>query len=682
MDTDFIRQRIEGLRKILEWHNFKYYVEGNAEISDFAYDQMLQELEKLERDHPEFFDINSPTQRVGGSITKNFPNAIHEAPMLSLGNTYTLLEVEEFIERIKKSIREPIEFICELKYDGVAISLVYQEGRLIQAITRGDGNQGDDVTANARTIRSIPLRLRGDYPARLIARGEVLLSRERFQAINLERTQAKESVFANPRNAAAGSLKLQNSAEVARRSLDCLIYSIMHQGSQDETHYANLENARNWGFNIPANIKICREQEEVFQFIHHWDKARHDLPYETDGVVIKVNAVQQQRSLGNTAKSPRWAIAYKYKADQVSTRLISVDFQVGRTGAITPVANLDPVHLAGTTVKRASLHNSDIIERLDLHYDDYVFVEKGGEIIPKIVGIDIAQRKPFATPFKFITLCPECGSVLVKADEEAAHYCPNTYHCPPQIRGRIAHFISRRAMNIESLGEGKVEILYDNGLITNMADLYDLQSHHLLGLEKYFEDPDTEQIRKLVFREKTVENILEGLKASLGVPFERVLFALGIRFVGETTAKKLARHFRNMENLMTAREEELIDIEEIGPRIAQSVVSFFRDDDNVKIVARLKDKGLQMKLEDEDLTASGPLLGLSFVISGVFQHHSRDELSAIIEKHGGKLTGSISSKTSYVLAGDQMGQSKRAKAESLGIPIISEETIMKMISGA
>ncbi|MBP7850989.1 MAG: NAD-dependent DNA ligase LigA [Lentimicrobiaceae bacterium] len=677
-DTSHIHARILHLRNILEHHNYQYYVMGVSEISDHAFDLLMKELEALEAVHPEFADQQSPTQRVGGAVTKVFATHTHEVPMLSLGNTYTPAEVDDFLTRTEKMAGAVVEYVCELKYDGVAISLVYQDGLLHKAVTRGDGQQGDDVTVNARTIRSIPLRLKQAPPGQIIARGEVLLSRQQFNKLNAERASAGEELFANPRNATAGSLKMQDSAEVAKRKLDCLIYSIINSQAGTGTHADNLRKAKEWGFYVPDHARLCDSREEVFRFINHWETARHDLPYDTDGVVIKVNNIGLQNLLGSTAKSPRWAIAFKYKAEEVATRLLSVTYQVGRTGAVTPVANLEPVFLAGTTVKRASLHNSDIIERLDLHEGDYVYVEKGGEIIPKITGVDMERRNEHATAVRFIRHCPECGTALVKDPEEAAHYCPNAYHCPPQIKGRILHFISRRAMNIESLGEGKVEVLFDQGRIRNIADLYDLDEAALFGLEKVYEDPDTGQVRTMVFREKTVVNILQGIARSHEVPFERVLFALGIRYVGETTAKKLARHFGSMDNLQQAGENALLEVEEVGPRIAASLLQYFQDTDNIKIINRLKSKGLQMHIL-EKTTLEGPLKGKTFVVSGVFQHYDRDQIKAEIERFGGKVSSSISAKTDFVLAGDQMGSKKRETAQSLGVPIISEAEFMAML---
>lgn len=672
-----IFQRIHFLRKTLEEHNYHYYVEARPLISDQAFDQMLKELEQLEARHPEFDDANSPTRRVGGAITRNFQNAPHEYPMLSLGNTYTLGEVEEFISRVERAVEGPVTYTCELKYDGVAISLIYEEGRLIRALTRGDGEKGDVVTDNVRTIRSLPLRLYGELPGRFHIRGEVVLPKKSFERLNRERREEGRETFANPRNAAAGSLKLQDSAEVARRGLDCYLYALPGNSSGAETHYESLQQASTWGFRISEHLTRCRDINEIEAFIEKWDTERRNLPFDIDGVVIKVDRFDQQEALGYTAKSPRWAIAYKFKAENLSTRLLSVSYQVGRTGTVTPVANLEPVQLAGTTVKRASLHNADIIATLDLHQGDMVYVEKGGEIIPKITGVDIEARKEGSLPVHFITHCPECGSQLERQEEEAAFYCPNAKGCPPQIKGRIEHFISRKAMDIESLGEGKVELLYDQRLVTTPADLYYLAPVDLLGLERVWEDEETGRLKKLSFREKTVDNIVAGIESSRQVPFERVLFALGIRHVGETMARKLARHFGDMDALMAASQDELLSVDEVGPRIAQSLMAFFGDPDNQELIRRLRESGLQFATNVSG-PSGGTLSGLSFVVSGVFERFSRDGIKEFIELHGGKVTSSLSSQTDYLVAGENMGPAKKEKAVKLGIRIISEAELVGM----
>ena len=679
MELHKARQRILQLREDLEAHNYRYYVLAEPLISDATFDRMMRELEMLEKAFPELDDPNSPSRRVGGVVTKVFDSAAHPVPMLSLSNTYSPEEVDDFLQRVSREVSGAVAFCCELKYDGVAISLRYEDGILAEALTRGDGQRGDVVTENIRTIRSIPLRLRGDYPRQLIIRGEVLMPDLAFQSLNASREAEGKALFANPRNAAAGSLKLQDASEVAKRSLDCLLYNVIEEEKEFQTHFESLTAARSWGFKVPEHIRRCERIEEVHAFISYWEEARHSLPFDTDGVVIKVDSLTQQSALGNTAKSPRWAIAYKYKAEEARTPLLSVDFQVGRTGAVTPVANLQAVPLAGTIVKRASLHNADIIAGLDLHQGDTVVVEKGGEIIPKITSVVEALRPENAVPVRFPEFCPECATPLERADEEAAHYCPNRDACPPQIKGRIEHFISRRAMDIESLGEGKVELLFDQGLIKNAADLYDLSADQLLGLEKVFSDDLNGTERVMRFREKTVENILRGIDSSRKVPFERLLFALGIRYVGETTAKKLARHFRSMEALALASEEELVAVDEVGPRIAESVCQFFEKEENLRMIARLEKHGLQMQYDGPE-EQSGPLAGKSIVVSGVFIHYSRDEIKALIEQLGGKNTGSLSAKTDFLLAGENMGPAKRVKAEKLGIPVLSEEAFREMLA--
>lgn len=627
----------------------------------------MRELQDLEAAHPEYADPNSPTRRVGSDLTKEFAQVAHRYPMLSLGNTYSAEEVREFYERMGKLLGEPFEIVAELKYDGTSISLTYEKGSLVRAVTRGDGTRGDDVTANVRTIRSVPLHLQGgDYPDEVEIRGEILLPWTEFDRLNREREAQEEPLFANPRNAASGTLKLQNPAIVAARRLDAYLYYVLGEHLPADTHYGNLVAARGWGLKIPDVIRICRTPEEIFEYIDHWDTERHNLPVATDGIVLKVNSLAQQRALGFTAKSPRWAIAYKFQAERAETRLNSVSFQVGRTGAVTPVANLEPVLLAGTTVKRASLHNADIIESLDLHYGDYVYVEKGGEIIPKIVGVD-KEARPMSTGEKvrFITCCPECGTPLVRVEGEAAHYCPNESGCAPQIKGRIEHFVTRKAMNI-NIGPETIEDLYEAGLVKNAADLYELKMADLLRLERW--------------AEKSARNLMESLRLSVQVPFERVLYALGIRYVGETGAKKLAQAFQSMDRLEKAAFGELVEIDEIGERIARSVVDYFADGQNRQFIARLKSCGLQMELSEAALSArSERLKGLTIVISGTFMQHTREEYKALIEQHGGKNSGSVSGKTDYILAGENMGPAKLEKAARLGVKIIHEADFLKMI---
>ena len=672
--------KIEKLVTELHEHNYRYYTLSAPVISDYEFDMKLEELGKLEAQFPEFIFPDSPTQRVGGGITKEFRQVVHQYPMLSLGNTYSQGEVEDFITRTKKAIGEDVEFVCELKYDGVAIGLKYVDGFMVQAVTRGDGVQGDDVTTNIKTIRSIPLRLHGTgYPASFEIRGEVIMPHKSFDQLNLERTDIGEAPFANPRNAASGSIKMQDSAQVAKRNLDCFLYFLYGENLPFKNHYESLEAARNWGLNVPKVLTKCKTIEEIFDFINFWDKEREKLPYDTDGVVIKVNSFHQQEELGFTAKSPRWAIAYKYKAEQASTRLLSIDYQVGRTGAVTPVANLEPVLLAGTTVKRASLHNADIIATLDVRIGDTVFVEKGGEIIPKITGVDLSERPAQSVPVEFIKTCPECGSPLLRNEGEAAFYCINENNCPPQIKGKLEHFISRKAMNIDSLGEGKIEILFEKGLVRNIADLYDLTENQLLGVEKIIPGDREKKEKKISFREKTTQNILAGINSSLEVPFPRVLFALGIRYVGETVAKKLAMHFKNIENLKNASFEELIEVNEIGEKIAASVIGHFRNENNLKIIERLKDKGLQFEIQETRQNEGGILAGKTFVVSGVFQHFSRDGIKQAIEENGGKNVASVSGSTDFLVAGENMGPAKREKAAKLGIKIISEEEFFSLI---
>lgn len=663
-----IKERIEELRAELHRHNYNYYVLNAPEISDKQFDDMMRELQDLEKEHPEYQDENSPTMRVGSDINKNFTQVAHKYPMLSLGNTYSESEVAEFYERVKKALNEDFEICCELKYDGTSISLTYEDGKLIRAVTRGDGEKGDDVTDNVKTIRCIPLVLHGNYPPSFEIRGEILMPWVVFEELNREKEAREEPLFANPRNAASGTLKLQNSAIVASRKLDSYLYYLLGENLPCDGHYENLQTAAQWGFKISEHMKKAHTLQEVMDYINYWDTERKKLPVATDGIVLKVNSLRQQKNLGYTAKSPRWAIAYKFQAERALTRLNKVTYQVGRTGAITPVANLDPVQLSGTIVKRASLHNADIIEGLDLHIGDMVYVEKGGEIIPKITGVDKEARTMLiGEKVKFITRCPECGSQLIRYEGEAAHYCPNETACPPQIKGKIEHFISRRAMNIDGLGPETVDMFYRKGLIANAADLYTLTADDIKDLER--------------MGEKSADNIIKGIASSKEVPFERVLFALGIRFVGETVAKKIAKSFANIEELEQADMATLTNIDEIGEKIAQSIVSYFANASNRQLVERLKEAGLQFSRSEEDLSGyTDKLSGQSIVISGVFQHHSRDEYKALIEKNGGKNSGSISSKTSFILAGDNMGPAKLEKAQKLGIKIMNEDEFLELIS--
>jgi len=675
-------KRVEELTRLIRLHNHNYYVLSKPAISDFDFDQLLEELIRLEKEFPEFAFPDSPTLRVGGEITKEFTQVVHRFPMLSLSNTYSVEEVKEWEERVHKLIGENVEYVCELKFDGVAIGLTYQEGMLVQAVTRGDGVQGDDVTVNVKTIQNVPLRLHGEgFPGEFEIRGEIILPRKSFDRLNVLRTDEGEEPFANPRNAASGSLKLQDSKEVSNRRLDCYLYYIPGIIPGIPTHYESLMAAKSWGFNISGYLAKCKTIEDIFEFIESCNDARLDLPFDIDGVVIKVNSLQQQEELGSTAKSPRWAIAYKFKAERVLTKLLSIDYQVGRTGAVTPVANLAPVLLAGTVVKRATLHNADVIENLGVRVGDFVYVEKGGEIIPKIVSVDLERRDPALLPVEFITSCPECGKTLIRKEGEAAWYCPNDVGCPPQIKGRMEHFISRKAMNIDSLGEGKIEMLFDLKLVHSVADLYDLTGEQLLGLEKVFASTAEKKERKVSFREKTVANILKGIETSKSVGFERVLFALGIRYVGETVAKKLAFHFGSIDALMAAGHDELIEAEEVGEKIAQSILGFFREPKNVEIISRLRERGLQFELKETlQVLKSDKLKGMIIVVSGTFENFSRDEIKKVIGENGGKNAGSISSKTTYVLAGENMGPEKRKKAESLGVPIISLGDLLKKIA--
>jgi len=663
------KDQIESLRRELEKHNYNYYVLSAPTISDMEFDIKLKQLQEMEEAHPEFYDPNSPTQRVGSDIAAGFKQVSHVYPMLSLGNTYSEGEVQDFYDRVRKALNENFELVCELKYDGTSISITYEDGQLVRAVTRGDGDKGDDVTTNVKTIRSIPLRLHGNYPASFEIRGEILMPWSVFDDLNREREEQEEQLFANPRNAASGTLKLQNSKMVASRKLDAYFYYLLGENLPSDLHSGNLEAAHSWGFKISEATKICKTLSEVSEFINYWDIERKNLPVATDGIVLKVNSIPQQRALGFTAKSPRWAIAYKFQAEKAVTRLNSVSYQVGRTGAVTPVANLDPVQLSGTTVKRASLHNADIIEGLDLHIGDMVFVEKGGEIIPKITAVDKDARILIGDKVTFIKNCPECGAQLVRFEGEAAHYCPNENACPPQIKGKMEHFVSRKAMNIDGLGSETINLLYQNDLLHNIADIYSLQIPDLIRLER--------------LGTKSAYNIQEGSVKSKEVPFERVVFALGIRFVGETIAKKLAYAFKTIEALEQASFEELIAVDEIGERIAQSVVLFFKDPLNIHTVNRLKEAGLQMSLSEEKLQTHGTALtGLSVVISGTFSRHSRDEYKTMIERNGGKNVGSVSSKTSFILAGENMGPEKLKKAENLGVKLIDENTFLEMIKGS
>ena len=663
-----VKDKIKALREALEQHNYNYYVLSAPTISDREFDEMMKELQVLEESHPEYADPHSPTQRVGSDLSKEFEQVVHKYPMLSLGNTYSEDEVKDFYERIARDLNEPFEIVAELKYDGTSISLTYEDGRLVRAVTRGDGTRGDDVTANVKTIRSVPLKLMGDrYPATFEIRGEILLPWAEFDRLNKEREEQEEPLFANPRNAASGTLKQQNPAVVAARKLDAHFYYLLGEELPAETHFDNLEAARSWGFKIPNVIRVCNSLEDIYGYIAYWDVERKNLPVATDGIVLKVNSLRQQRNLGFTAKSPRWAIAYKFQAERAVTRLNSVSFQVGRTGAVTPVANLEPVLLAGTTVKRASLHNADIIEGLDLHLGDKVFVEKGGEIIPKIVGVDVEARGLLVgDKVRFIRSCPECGTPLMRPEGEAAHYCPNEAGCPPQIKGKIEHFVTRRAMNI-NMGPETVEDLYEAGYIKDTADLYTLEIADLLRLERW--------------ADKSARNLMASLEESKQVPFERVLYGLGIRFVGETVAKRLVSAFHSMEQLEQASFEDLTAVDEIGERIARSIIAYFADERNRTLVNRLKEYGLQMSVPEEKLAnRSEKLKGLSIVISGTFAKHSRDEYKAMIEQHGGKNSGSVSGKTDYILAGDNMGPAKLEKAAKLGVKIINEDEFLNMIA--
>jgi DNA ligase (NAD+) len=692
MNIESAKAKINQLTASLNEHNHRYYVLNQPVISDFEFDQMLKELEQLEAQFPDLADPNSPTKRVGGDITDKFEKVKHRYPMLSLSNTYSQEEIREWEERVHKGLGNgadlfsaaEVEYVMELKYDGLAISLTYENGRLMRGVTRGDGETGEDITANVRTIKSIPLHLRGNHPGLFEIRGEVFLPKKEFERINIERVAVGEEPYANPRNTAAGTLKQQDSGEVAKRGLDCFLYSVYGDDLPFDNHYDSLTHAADWGFKAPPYtkryIEKCKSVDGIMDFIRHWDEARHDLPFEIDGVVIKVNKYEEQEELGLTAKSPRWAIAFKFKAETVSTRLHRITYQVGRTGAITPVANLEPVFLAGTTVKRASLHNADQIAKLDIREGDAVFVEKGGEIIPKVVGVDESKRGEHSRTHVYITECPECGTGLYRNDGEAQHYCPNDTGCPPQIKGRMEHFISRKAMNIEGMGTETISGLWDKGLLRNYADIYDMRAEELTGLEFTVSDEFGENPKKRSMQEKSVNNLMAGIEASKQIPFERVLFALGIRFVGETVAKKLAKHFKDIDSIAKASFEQLIEAEEIGDKIAQSIIDWFANENNRNIIERLKKSGLRLEMDaTESNKASDLLAGKTFVVSGVFAHFSRDGIKESIEANGGKVSGSISKKTDFVLAGDKMGPEKKKKAEDLGVDVIAEEDYLRMI---
>jgi DNA ligase (NAD+) len=666
--SDHIKKRIEELSHQIEEHNYNYYVKAEPVISDYDFDMMLEELIALEKQHPEYSSPTSPSQRVGGQITKEFKTVKHRYPMLSLGNTYSEEELTGFDDRIKKALpNTDYEYVCELKYDGVAVGLTYKKGVLVQAVTRGDGESGDDITTNVKTIKSIPLQLRGNnYPEEFEIRGEVFMPRKAFEDINKEREEIGDAPLANPRNAAAGTLKMQDSAVVASRNLDCYLYFLQGDNLPFNNHYESLLAAKEWGFKISEHVKRVSNIKQVFEYINHWDTERNNLLFDIDGVVVKISSYEQQKTLGFTAKSPRWAIAYKFKAQRVSTLLETIAYQVGRTGAITPVANLKPVLLAGTTVKRASLHNADIIKKLDVRIGDTVFVEKGGEIIPKIIGVDESKRDEHSQHVEFLTACPECGSALVRHEDEAHHYCPNEAACPPQVKGKIEHFVGRKALNIDSLGAETIALLYDSGLIKNIADIYELKKDDLLKLDR--------------MAEKSVNNLLAGIEASKNIPFERVLFGIGIRHIGETTAKKLAYYFKSIENLECATLEQLLEVGDIGETTAATIVAFFSQNENILLINRLKSFGLQFELSQEQLIhSSDKLKGITFVISGVFNKFSRDDLKKKIEQNGGKNVGSVSGKTNYLLAGESIGPEKLKKAEKLGIPIISEDDFLKML---
>jgi DNA ligase (NAD+) len=661
-----ISERINQLRHTINEHNHSYYVKAQPSISDFEYDQLLKELIKLENENSEFFDPSSPSQRVGSDLNQEFEQAAHSFPMLSLDNTYSKEELFDFETRNKKILPEDYEYICELKYDGASISLKYENGLLVRALTRGDGEKGDDVTSNVKTIKSIPLKLSGNnYPDVFEIRGEIFIPHEGFQKMNDEKRKAGEPEYANPRNTAAGSLKIQNSSIVAKRPLDCFLYYMMGNNLPTDQHLENMEYARSWGFKVPVETKKCTRLEEVIRFVEYWEKERENLPYDIDGIVIKINDLKQQQALGWTAKSPRWATSFKFKAEQVETKLESISYQVGRTGAITPVANLSPVQLAGTTVKRASLHNADQISLLDIRVNDYVYVEKGGEIIPKVVGVNTSKREANSTATVYISQCPECNTELIRKEGEAKHYCPNENGCPPQIKGKLEHFVSRKAMDIGT-AEATIDQLFQAGLLKSIADFYTLKKEDLLGLER--------------FAEKSAENLINSIEESKNIPFERVLFALGIRYVGETVAKTLARNKKSMNAIMESKFDELTDIDEIGDKIAEELVKHFNDENQITIIERLKEAGVQLELSEQENPLGDQLEGKSIIISGVFANYSRDELKDLIEKHGGKNVSSISSKTDYLVAGEKIGPSKLQKAGKLKVPIISEDEFIKLLS--
>jgi DNA ligase (NAD+) len=666
MKSSEAKERIEKLRREIEVHNNSYYVLNQPVISDFEYDLLMNELDTLEKKFPEFVTVDSPTRRIGSDIQKEFVQYPHSYPMLSLGNTYNEEELREFDARIRKATPEPFEYVCELKFDGASISITYRNGAMFRALTRGDGTKGDDVSHNVRTIKTVPVKVSvKDIPQEFVIRGEILMPREVFDRLNRERTEAGLTPFANPRNAAAGTLKTLNSRIVASRSLICMVYFLLSDDLPSDKHYENMMKAAEWGFHVPESIRLCNNIEDVLTFINHWETERKNLPYDIDGVVIKVNSIPLQEELGFTAKSPRWAIAYKYKAEEVTTRLLSVSFQVGRTGTITPVANLQPVFLSGSTVKRATLHNADQIALLDLHLDDMVYVEKGGEVIPKIVGVDTSARDQKSRKVVFITHCPECGTALVRNEGEANHFCPNYLHCPPQIKGRIEHFIGRRAMDIEGLGEETIDLLFSRNLIRNFSDLYDLKKEDILPLER--------------FAEKSASNIIKGIEQSKEVPYQRVLYALGIRHVGETVAKTISKRFRSIDDLMNADMVQITAIKEIGPKIAASIIAYFSDAENREIIQKLKEKGLRLSDTSEAVRSGTTLAGKTIVISGTFEKYSRDEYKQKIENNGGKNSSSISGNTSFVLAGEGIGPSKKEKADSLGIPLINENEFLKII---
>ena len=661
-----VQDRIVFLRSELQQHNYNYYVLDKPTISDFEFDMLLNELIDLEKQNPQYYDANSPTQRVGGELIKSFDTVAHEYRMLSLGNTYSAEELVDFDKRITKLVETDIEYVCELKYDGVSISLKYENGELKQALTRGNGTHGDDVTVNVKTINSIPLKLKGNYPSIFEIRGEIFLPLDGFNLMNENRIANDLEPFANPRNAASGSVKMQDSKEVAKRPLDCFLYYLLGKELPSQKHYDNLQTAREWGFKIPHEIEVCSSIDKVIDFVNYWDNKRHHLPYDIDGIVIKVNDLKLQEQMGFTAKSPRWAISYKFKAEQVSTVLNEITYQVGRTGAITPVANLEPVLLAGTVVKRASLHNADQISKLDIRVGDKVYVEKGGEIIPKIVGVALKERDLFSQPTIYISHCPECDTPLVRSEGDAKHYCPNDLMCPPQIKGKFEHFISKKAMDIDGIGPETIDLLFENQLIASIPDLYDLKKEDLLPFKKE--------------GEKWASNIIEGLEQSKAIPFERLLFALGIRYVGETVSKVLVKEFQHIDHLMIADKERLENVDEIGDKIAESVVLYFQNNENTKLIDRLKNQGLCFEIGEESKAISSQLSGMSIVISGVFSHFSRDELKKLIEQHGGKNVSSISKKTTFVVAGENMGPSKLQKAEKLNVPILTEDEFIKKIS--